>query len=115
ASLAVTLARDANMTLVGFVRQDGYNVYAAGGRLTRSRERNAAAPTNRGAAAPDEPGGGAVGAGGAAAPAADAGADALALIPTSVRRALDDVARKISLVDWEALTLDERRRLVELA
>ena len=28
---------------------------------------------------------------------------------------LDDVARKISLVDWETLALDERRRLVELS
>ena len=39
----------------------------------------------------------------------------LEFIPTSVRQALDAIARKISLVDWQALTLDERRRLVDLA
>ena len=126
-SLAVTLASDANMTLAGFVRRDGYNVYAGGARLTRSRDRNAAAPTPddatnaRAAAGPTS--GRAVDARdtadarGAVPPVADAvaAAEALAFIPTSVRCALDDVMRKISLVDWEALTLDERRRLVELS
>ena len=32
-SLAVDLAREFNMTLVGFARQDGFNVYAGGERL----------------------------------------------------------------------------------
>jgi hypothetical protein len=84
-SLAVTLARDANMTLAGFVRGGGYNLYTGGARLTRP-----AAPVRT-------------------------GEGPLAFIPTTVRTALDAIARKISLVDWQALTFAERERLVTLA
>ena len=39
--------------------------------------------------------------------------DDLALIPRSVRDKLDRVGIKLHLKDWERLTLDERRGLVE--
>jgi hypothetical protein len=39
-------------------------------------------------------------------------ADALALIPRSVRDKLDRVGIKLHLKEWERLTLDERRGLV---
>jgi FdhD protein len=41
--------------------------------------------------------------------------DSLEFIPRAVRTVLDAVALKISLVDWQALTLAERGRLVALA
>lgn len=42
-----------------------------------------------------------------------ADADDLALIPRSVRDKLDRVGIKLHLKDWERLTLDERRGLIE--
>ena len=41
--------------------------------------------------------------------------ESLEFIPRRVRDALDAIAAKISLSDWQALTLDERERLVALA
>jgi FdhD protein len=37
-TLAVDLAREYGMTMVGFVRQDRYNIYARAGRIRHERE-----------------------------------------------------------------------------
>ena len=41
--------------------------------------------------------------------------ESLEFMPRVVRDALDAIGAKISLRDWQALTLDERERLVALA
>ncbi len=87
-SLAVALATDAGMTLAGFLRDGGYNVYAGAERLRTAADRD---DPN---AAPDDP---------------------LAFIPRAMRTVLDEVRCKISLADWRALTRPERTRLVTLS
>jgi len=90
-SLAVTLARDAGMTLVGFVRDETSNVYTG-------RERLTAAPRPPADRDPEAP-----------------GTDPLDFMSRTVRAALDEIGYKISLADWRALGRSERRRLETLA
>jgi FdhD protein len=46
-SLAVDLAREFNLTLVGFLRQDRFTVYSAGHRVTLADERARLGPSSR--------------------------------------------------------------------
>lgn len=90
-SLAVALAADGGMSLVGFVRDDTCNVYTGRERLHAAPR----PPADRDPAAPD--------------------ADPLDFMSRTVRAALDEIGYKISLADWRALGRSERRRLETLA
>jgi FdhD protein len=93
-SLAVALARAGGMTLVGFLRGRTMNVYTAPERVTELAGLAAAAgePTSDSALA----------------------AAAVELIPRAMRTLLDAVQLKISLADWQALSVGERTRLLAL-
>ncbi len=95
-SLAVMLAEDAGMTLAGFVRAGGCNLYAGHDRVRGAVAAWVAGGEARGRD-PDAP-----------------GADPLDFMARPLRAALDEVGCKIALADWRALTRSERRRLVTL-
>ncbi len=93
-TLAVELAQASNMTLVGFLRGRSMNVYAGSERVTDLEQLGASL------AEPDSD--------------AALAAAAVELIPRAMRSMLDAVALKVSLTDWQALTVGERTRLLAL-
>jgi len=93
-TLAVELARAGGMTLVGFLRGSSMNVYAGPDRVADLEL------LGNGLAEPDSD--------------TALAAAAVELIPRGMRSMLDAIALKISLTDWQALSVGERTRLLAL-